>query len=376
MNQKSLFLFMMFLTLILAGCQEKSSKSSSSNSNPINSCLNQNYWQMQGCPGFCANNATHASCVGGGTTGTTTGGTTGSTNCSGNNNWNVPGCPGFCGWYPTNAACSGTTVGGTVGGGTQNCTSPIAKTCSNYCTTYPGALGCLPNGTNCWINTTATGCPGSSAPLNPAGSSKYPIGEPQGSCSPSYAIGTGTAAETRKATIISSAAHMYNPLEPITASFLNTSDMLKTVAQAKVFFMTDATLKLRIKVKAQKGLYGSGSEDYCLGRVRGLAQTYGYTKLQYRVSVYGANGSFLGTVGSFETGVNSCTPAIDLSYWKEVFPTGIFISIDQVMSNQNINCQPSAYNGYAGCNEFRTIREADCWGMDLEVAADGTKTFN
>lgn len=372
MNQKSFFLFMMFFTLILAGCQEKSSKKSSSTTNAL-TCSGASFYTTPGCGGYCSitANAQTAVCLGGGTT---TGGTTGtSSQCLGNNYYNVPGCAGYCMYYPNAAGCAGTTTSGSTG---SNCTSPIAKTCANYCTTYPGALGCLPNGTNCWSSPSAAGCPGSSTALNPVWGTHYPGGEPVGSCSATYTSGSGTAVETRKATIIAASTYGYNPLTA--GSYLNTSTMLMSVSSAKTFFMTDASLKLRVKVKPQQELTGSASPTFCYGRVRNGARIPGYTKLQYTVNVYGVSASnsmsYLGSAGSFETGVNSCSNAIDLSYWKEVSPTGVVIAIENVKANQN--CQYSAYNGFTDCGSFKAIRSFDCWGLDLEVAADGTKTFN
>ena len=367
MNQKSFFLFMMFFTLILAGCQEKSSKKKSSSSNALNCTSGNNYYTQPGCGGYCSlvQNANTPAC-----TGSSTGGTTGSTSCQGNDYFYVQGCPGFCAYNPMHTSCLGTTTGGSSG--TPNCTAPIAKTCSNYCTTYPGALGCLPNGTNCWVNTTSPGCPGSSTPLNPVWGTHYPGGEPVGSCSGV----SGSGSSTRKATVIAASTYGYNPLT--SASNLNTSSMLMSVATAKTFFMTDASLKLRVKVKPQQELTGTSAPTYCYGRARGGARIPGYTKLKYTVNVYGVSNSnamsFLGSAGSFETGVNSCTPAIDLSYWKEVSPTGVVIAIENVQANQG--CWASAYNGYTGCTSFVNVRSFDCWGLDLEVAADGTQTFN
>lgn len=369
MMQKTFFITMMFFTLILAGCQEKTvTKKSSSSSN--NLCSGQNYWTTPGCTGYCQNQPTAYGCNGS-TTGGTTGGTTGSASCSGTANYTTPGCPGYCAYYPSAAGCSGTTTtGGSAGG---NCVSPIAKTCANYCTTYPGALGCLPNGTNCWKNTSAPGCPGSSTALNPVWGTHYPGGEPTGTCSAPYGSGT---LNTRKATVIAASTYDYNPLTA--SNYLNTSPLLLNVADAKVFFMTDSLLKLRIKAKPQQELTGTGSPLFCYGRKTPGTRVPGYTKLQYTVKVYGvsnANGmTYLGTAGTYTTGVNSCTPAIDLSVYKEVSPTGVVIAIDSVKANQG--CWWSAYNGFADCTSFTNIRDVDCWGLDLEVAADGTKNFD
>lgn len=366
MNQKSFFLFMMFFTLILAGCQEKSSSKKSSSSNNLNCSSGNNFYTMPGCGGYCSlvANANTAACTG---AGTTTGGTTGSTSCQGNDYFYVQGCPGFCAYNPSHTSCLGTTTGGSTG--TPNCTAPIAKTCSNYCTTYPNSLGCLPNGTNCWVNKTAAGCPGSSTPLYPNWNKHYPAGEPVGYCSPL----SGSGSATRKATITNN-NQGYNPLDA--GNNLNTSSMLMSVATAKTFFMTDASLKIRVKVKAQQDLTGTSSPDFCYNRARTHARIAGYTKLRYTLKVYGVNSSnglsLLNTFDEVETGVNSCSAAVDLSYYKEVSPTGLVVAIENVKANQNC----TSYDNFTYCDSFRPIRSFDCWGVDLEVAADGTQTFN
>ncbi len=372
MMQKTFILTLMFFTLILSGCQEKTVAKKSSSGNSL-VCSGQAYWTTPGCTGYCQYQPTAAGCGG-----TTTGGTTGGAlNCSGNAYWTTAGCAGFCSNYPSNSACGGTTTtGGSTTGAT--CTTASSPLCSNYCSTFPSALGCLPNGTNCWISPSAAGCPGSSTALNPQWGKHYPGGEPSGSCSQTYSNST-SALPVRQATITAASTYGYNPLTA--SNYLNTSAMLLNVQSAKTFFMTDSLLKVRVKVKPQQELTGNASPLFCYGRVRPGARIPGYTLLRYDVKVYGVSASnslsYLGTAGTFTTGVNSCSQAIDLSYFKEVSPTGVVITIDNVKANQN--CWPSSYNGYASCtsdSHFTAVRSFDCWGVDLEVAADGTKTFD
>jgi hypothetical protein len=346
MTNKNFLIVLTFFTLLLSGCQQKSSSKSSSNQNAL-TCTGQAYWTTPGCTGYCQYNPTLCN---GSTTGTTTGGTTGGTT-------------------------SGTTTGGTTGGTTvTNCVSPIAKTCSNYCTTYPGALGCLPTGTNCWISPSADGCPGSSTALNPVWGTHYPEGVPTGVCSSTLPVEAGSAAlETRKATVIAASTYGYTPMGA--GNYLNTSSMLLTPDKAKLFFMTDSVLKLRIKVKPQQELTGTSSPLFCYGRVRPGTRVPGYTQLQYTVQVYTASGTLIvDSAKTFTTGVNSCSEAIDLSEYKEANPNGIMIGISNVKANQG--CWPSVYTGYTSCTSFVNIRSFDCWGLDFEVAADGTKTFD
>lgn len=376
MMQKTFILTLMFFTLILTGCQEKTVAKKSSSSNSL-VCSGQAYWTTPGCTGYCQYQPTAAGC-----NGSTTGGTTGAPtlNCNGNAYWTTPGCTGYCTNYPTATGCSGTTAAGTAGGSSTglSCTTASSPICSNYCSTFPSAYGCLPNGTNCYITPTASGCPGSSTPITPGWGTQYPGGEPAGYCSPLRAVdGAPTAHDVRKATLtgtgLTSGSIEYNPLTA--GNYLTTSTMLKSVSGAKTFFLTDSMLKLRIKVKPQPA--SAQTSTMCYGRVPG-ATIPGYTSLRYRVKVYGVTASnsmnFLADLGEFTTGVNSCSQAIDLSYYKEVSPSGVVVSIDKVQANQN--CWASSYNGYAGCTLYRNVRSIDCWSMDFEVAADGTKTFD
>ena len=372
MNQKSFFLFLMFFTLIISGCQEKSSSKKSSSSNPF-SCTAANNYTQAGCPGWCTivGNTNSPYCTGGGTTtgGTTTGGSTtgGSTGT------------GYCSLNPNHAYCSTT-----------------------YCSVLP-KYGCVKVGTtivNCFISPNAYGCGGSSTAItqNPNWGMFYPPSntEPVGSCSATFVpTGLTTALETRKATITirgkgrtaGDPVTDYSPFDPEAPNYLNTSPMLKSIDQAKVFFLTDSVLKLRVKVKAEPNASGSyGTSAVCYGRKTG---TYlpGYTKLQYTVKVYRAtanNGAvYLGTVGTYETGVNNCSAAIDLSGFKENNPTGLFVVIDNVMENKNCTTPPPGASdtfwndyGWSQCGMFNKVRSLECWSMEFEVAADGTKTFN
>lgn len=339
MNQKIFIIVFSLFTLILSGCVEKT-----------------------------ANRTRSASPVGTGPT---------PSDCTGEKYWTTPGCTGYCQYQPTASGCGNNTTGGTTTGGGATACTPTRKTCSNWCSVYPSDLGCLGNGTNCYISPNAAGCPGSSTNLNPQYNKHYPGGEPVGNCSAPTNT-SGPNQEPRKATVIGSQLYGYNPLEA--GNFLNTSDMLKSVAKAKVLFLTDAFLKVRIKPKPQQDLTGTSAPDFCYGRNRPGTRIPGYTKLRYSVKVYGVDEAnsmrYLGDAGTFETGVNSCSAAIDLSFYKELSPTGVVIAIDNIQANQGINCQPTSYNGWTDCTQFKPVRSFDCWGLDLEIATDVTKTFN
>lgn len=370
-----------FFTLILTGCQEKATKkSSSSSSNNNTSCTGQAYWTTPGCTGYCQYNPSAYGCSGsttGGTTGSTTGGTTGST--------------------------TGGSTGGVVSGACA--ANPAAAYCSaTYCSGVVKPYGCLANGTNCFIYPSAAGCGGSSStvPRNPNWGMFYPPANnpPAGSCSPTFdPPGLTGATATRKATITIAGAGRntadpateYSPFHTHAPNYLNTSTMLKSVGQAKMFFLTDSILKMRVKVLPEPEAFGT--TGVCYNRGTG-SYVPGYTKLQYTVTVYGTSSSnavsYLGMATNPETGttlfttsVNNCTPAIDLSDFKESSPTGLIVAINQVKENKNCTTPPpgqtdSYWNnyGWSQCNNFNKVRSMECWSMEFEVAADGTKTFN
>lgn len=364
MGQKTFLVMMVFFTLILTGCQEKTVRKKTSSSNPYQNCSGQAYWTTPGCAGYCQHNPTSYGCGGNnGTTGTTAGGTTSGSTTGG-----------------TTSGTTGGTTGGATGGTTGNCVAPVTSTCANYCQVYPGALGCLANGTNCNITPTATGCPGHSTTVNSNWGVQYPGGVPQGSCSDPYTPeGLTSPYSTRKGTItlagLTSGSITYAPFAPDAPNLLNTSPMLKSVGQSKLFFMADSILKVRFKVKQQPA--AAQTDTMCYGRNTPASTIPGYTKLQYYVKIYGVSASnavtYLGSEGPFTTGVNSCSAAIDLSSYKEQSPSGVVVSIDQVKANQG--CSPWT-SGFNNCNSFKNVRSFDCWQMEFEVAADGTKTFD
>lgn len=327
--------------MFLTGCQEKSSKTTTV------SCIGNNYF-LPGCPGY--NQYSTGGQTSGTTSGTTTGGTTGSTNNTcyqGNNYYYLQGCPGFCQYYPTHASCSsggttGSTTGGTTGGSTTN---PYPQTPSSVLYTNWGV--------------------------------KYPGGVPSGSCSQSYSPTgvTFTPYATRSATITMAGHDNYDPTNVETQNAYNTSSILKTVNQAKTLYSTDAILKVRFKPKPQPD--SALSPTACYGRLTGQSSTPGYTKLMFTVNVVGwdaNNNRSIEPVGVYTVGVNSCSQGIDLSSFASRFPNGMYVQISDIYANQN--CWWDNNTGFNSCNAFKLVREADCWSMDIEVAADGTKTFD
>lgn len=327
-------LIFVFSLMFLTACQESSSKKSSS-SNPLNSCVGTNYYTVPGCPGYS----------GGTTTGTTSGTTGGTTQIcqQANNYYYYPGCPGFCQYYPSHAACvNGGTTGTTTGGTTPTNTCPTCPTTTNI---------------GGWTG-------------------KYPGGVPTGTCNAAYApSGIGyTPYETRKATMTVVGKTYYNPASGVT--YMNTSSILQTVNTARNLFATDSVMKIRFKVKPQPE--SSNSSPYCTGRQSG-SSIAGYTQLQYNVELVGldSNGNQVGIepLGTYITGVNSCTPAIDLSAYASQYAS-MYIRVGSVKGNQLYIPNDYQTNGFKNVTGFSDIRSQDCWVLDVEVAADGTKTFD
>lgn len=360
MKQLSLFSLLTFLSLFLVGCSQESTKTSGSSSNPY--CQYNPY--SYGCPGY-------------------TGGTNGGQNPYCQQNPFLQGCPQFCQYNPTHASCVGSTTGGTTGGSTNpTCLqNPYAQGCPQFCQYNPTHVSCR----NPYPDY-------QSDPKYPNWGVRYPGGQPPESCSPTftpdYISEAGyTPWETRKATItlagMESGNIMYapSPLRPDASQMLNTSPDMMDINGVKRFYATDSILKLRIKVRPQPNARKS-DQTLCHDRnIEKGSTTPGYTKLQYYVKVYGITDSnsvnYLATLGPYTTTVNGCSPAIHLSQFKAESPNGVFVTIDQVKSNQDCwwDDGPNG-TGFLNCNNFKNVRSFDCWQMELEVASDGTKTFN
>jgi hypothetical protein len=308
------------LFFLLISCQESKKKSSSIN------CTDSNYF-APGCPGY------NPYSTGGATTGN-------NAICSqGNNYANYVGCPGFCQAYPQHTSCL--NGGGTTGG----MTNPYPQ--------YP------------------------SQSVTPNWGVKYPGGVPAGSClaAASPASITYTPYETRKATMTIVGKTWYSPADPAAPNYLNTSSLLRSVMGARQLFETDSVLKVRFKALPQPE--SSNASPYCYDRKSG-ASIAGYTKLQFSVTLVGLTASGVTqteALGTFTIGVNSCTSAIDLSSYASTFPGGIYLRVEAVKGNQHNFPNNYEQFGFRDMNGFSDIRSMDCWSLDVEVAADGTKTF-
>lgn len=267
--------------------------------------------------------------------------------CNSTNNSTLPGCPGYCTTNPTSVYCSGsgTTTGSTTGG--------------NPYPNYP------------------------SSSLYPNWGVRYPGGVPTGTCStPTAPSGiTYTPYETRVATVTASGLNAHNPSETITQNALNTSVSLMSVAEAIKFYGSDGVLKVRFKANKQPDL-AKGS-TICAGRASGQSTTPGYTKLIINLKVVGK--LYINGVLTTETvsipvdtlAVNNCSAAINLKTYLDRYTEGMYLTISEVMANQNCWWDDSASGtGFTNCTSFKKVRDADCWSVDIEVAADGTKTFN
>ncbi len=305
--------------------------------------------------------------------------------CIGANYYN-PGCPGY-------GTGNGTTPPGT-------CTNPTIndKTCVNYCTVHPTGTGCV-NGVNCNIYPYAAGCPASGTGTNPFpryGSTyvdknwsvHYPF-IPSLNCAPATAPAniSYTPYETRQGSITLAGKNSYDPASG-QAYFDTTSELLQSVDNARNFFWGDSTLKVRFKANLQPE--SANTTTVCPGRKTGVSSMKGYGRIKFDLYLVGKRGN--GTVSTVGLGtktidINKCTSAINLSTYAEEFPNGIYLKISNVQGNQNWAPgigDEAYYDNYGFIypqnphvqNTWKAIRDAECWSLDIEVAADGTKTFN
>ena len=341
---------------------------------------------MQGCPGY------------GGTTG---GGNTGI--CfQGQNYTQMPGCPGYCQQNPTNPACTnGGPTGGTGTNPYPNYSSSFIE--KNWQVKYPyvPSLQC-------------------SEPFVPSGIDYTPYETRKGTVTV-IGAGFGPIPGTNP-TQYKNPADPKAWYDPNTYTALpsgdGTSERLRTLSGAKEFFWTDSTLKVRFKANLQPD--SSQSNPICYGR-EPQAWIKGYTRLKFQVHLVGTKAD--GTtneeyLGEFTIDINKCTPAINLANFNGInypskYPNGIYLKIKNVRGNQNWSPskQPflgyGYYNGqyqalygeeiawdqwgfypkagdpvgngnpyYDGNSYMQAIRSNDCWSIDIEVAADGTKTFD
>lgn len=324
-------LFFLFSLLLVGACQESSKKKSSSSAS--SAYCTTNYF-APGCPG-------HNSGL---STGVNSGATTGSNPIcqQGQNYWQYPGCPGFCQNAPTHQSCSGGTT--TSGGTTGSTTNPFPQYPSNaiyanWGVQYPGGEPPVMN------------CP---AAVRPSGVNFTPY-------------------ETRKATMTIQGGTFYNPASGI--PYGNTSNILKTVTNAKTLLETDSVLKVRFKVMPQP--INSANAHYCyIPNYRVASSQAGYYRLIFSVAIVGTKAN--GTVeeeylGTYNKQVNECTPPIDLSSYAALYPGGMYLKIYDVQDNTLTWPNNYAQFGFRDGDAYRTVRSMDCWTLDVEVAADGTK---
>ncbi len=325
---------------LLVGCQEKSSKSTSNSStNSYGNCVGLNYYTVPGCGGY------------GGTNGYTTGSTTSGTT--------------------TGTTTSGTTTGTTTSGSYIN---PYP----NYASSYVEK-----NWQNDYPYVPALNC---STPTAPSGISYTPYETRKGTVT---VVGAGFGAGKNPADPKS----WYDPNTYITISADTTSERLRTLSGAKEFFWTDSTLKIRFKANIQPE--SSQGNPVCYGRVPSMSTLKGYTKLKFNLFLVGINANNTSTeefLGEQTVELNKCTPAINLADFNGInypskYPNGIYLKIKNVRGNQNWSpgtqqeliawdtwgFYPNSY--YAGNSYLPAIRSNECWSLDIEVAADGTKTF-
>lgn len=375
MKQKSILLVLTFLVLTIIGCQEK--KSSSSGTATSAYCTGTNYYTVAGCPGY-----------GGGTTSGT------GTTCTGTLYYTNPNCAGYCtiAANQNTAQCTGgTSSGGSSSGGTgTNCTlNPFSYAC--YCQSVPFANGCAQYGTQSYVSKNwGVKYPSAVVPSRACSATKNPVGV------------SGSLYETRKATVTAGGFcnptnpsygslcapyntqtdGTYNPASPMAAGMLNTSAVLKSEAGAKSFFISDASLKIRFKANPEPD--AASTSTWCSGRRTGTSMLPGAAKYTFNVTLVGTRPGGVQELEPLRPGVgftvdvNGCSEAIDLSTYLGVYTEGMYVIITDVKSNKGgwPSQQQLDTSGFIGWGSFDKVRSGECWSFDIEVAADGTKTFD
>jgi hypothetical protein len=339
MKQISLILVFSVMTL-LVGCQEKSkSKSSSSSSDPYG-CLTNPY--NPGCNGY--------------TTAGTTSGATGGSNCT---------------YYPYSYGCPGYTGGS--GGGV------IANPFPNYTSYYVDK-----NWQVKYPYVPALNC---STPVAPSDINYTPYETRKGTVT---VVGAGFGAGKDP----NDPKSWYDPNTYVAISADNTSPLLRNVTDAKKFFWTDSALKVRFKANLQPD--SSQSNPICAGRVPNMNWIKGYSRIKFNLFLVGTKAD--GTtdpevfLGEQTIDINNCSAPLNLANYNGInypskYPEGIYLKIKSVRGNQNWSpgtaAEQQAYDTYGfypntyypGNSYMPAIRSNDCWSVDIEVAADGTKTF-
>jgi hypothetical protein len=376
-------IFVFALMTFVTGCQDSKSKKSSSSSTYSSSCTQ--YPAAYGCPQYCTYNPTGYGCSAT-TSGTTSGSTTGNTSsdCSNvTNYYQSSSCPGYsiCQTNPSYSSYCANYPGGSTGGTTGSTTNPFPNYASiyadkNWQVKYPY----IPSIQNC------------PAPTTPSGISYTPYETRKGTVT---VVGKGFN-PVKNADPIS----WYDPRTYNTISDDRTSPLLRSVDEALKFFYTDSKMRVRIKANLQPD--SSQSNPLCYGRISSQAWIKGYSRMKLDLYLIGVTKDDNGAVASYSTpellvsdmtiGINYCSSVLDLSSFNGVnypskYPDGFFLVIKNVRGNQNwapgTQAEQQAFDTYGfypnskydGNSYMQAIRGNDCWSVDIEVAADGTKTF-
>lgn len=275
---------------------------------------------------------TQSSSKSSGTSGTSSGNPI--TGCT-TTDYNTVGSACYCSLNPSNSSCTGSTTGSTSGG-----------------TTYTGISDSVNNWT---ARYNTSGKPTASSTIN----CSTPVNQASG---PNYA--------PRKGTIHMAFRKNYRPdISGLSNFSTNISYFLTSVSSAAGFLDSDGHLKVRFMPRPQR--VPAAGDVWCYGRTTGSGSgtAYGYSELTYSVGVYGIqNGALVGPLKTdyFTTNIQSCSPAVDYTGYNQSYPEGIVISVFDVYSNQSCPSYPCS-----GTSQVSTT----CWGMDIEVASDTTKTF-
>ncbi len=365
MKLTTLLFVLSILGFSLVGCDQKTVKSSSSNSNNYNNCIL--YPDLAGCSGT--------------TTGSTTSGT-GTTSCATHAylptcpgyqtainicmaNPNQTGCTGFCTAYPTVTTCSGSSTGGTSGG-----SYPTIPVVNNWGEKYKGYSGNVTTVPTCGV-TNISG-------LNPTRKATLTMSGAKQTANGSFYQFNGYFFPGYSPTFWQNGGDIYSH---------NISPWLTDINQAVAFASTDSRLKVRTIPRPQPGTSGG---TYCYGRTSGSPHYQGYTKLAATVSLRPLQNVVKNSAGnitsyklgnalqarSFTTNIMSCSPILDFSGYCSGPGTenGCAFTVEYVTVNQGCtNVWDSQGNT---CTWMVDVQSNSCWQLDLEVASDDTQDLN
>jgi hypothetical protein len=250
-----------------------------------------------------------------------------------------------------------------------------------------GLTGCLPEQeaatpTESGITITNNG-DGNSTGGNGTGNTGGGTGNSSPTCTGSSSDGEGEGYSLHQFNLMLAG---HQPWLPGTYSDPLASQSMPTLTEASILFRSDSKLKVRFKVHSQP--YPTAGQEYCYGRNTGQgSDAYPYTKLRFMVHLRDVlcttpdpqnsnnclSGFYLGnryrTQYIDPVNVDSCSPVIDFSAYRNQTPYGTVVEVEDVKADST--CQSNS----TYCPAEKIVRAASCWRLTMQVATDYTQDF-